>query len=396
MAIIMNRGSCELSMTSPKRAPEETSQQPSTKRKRTKSHDTADSESKTTDVKSFTKPHPNDVLSGRGGFVNNHSGNITFRRVVDANKKTYHSCPKKHKSLLAQSIVEAVHNQNPSGRFLMRDKKGNQWFEIEREKALQKTSQALREGADQFRTTFESMSETDVDGVGNNAFGSSAREKPSTIILKDCPHSAPQRVNNYDQIWSNNESSTQKISEATGVASNNNDEHTEWGNDFPSQIAVAETATYAKGKQKQKVGIYNEKGEALIVEIPFDEEINPAESKFDDSDAESCVSFNSSTVDDVDLCEGEHFLDIDGDGSILHAYPGISRRDDGEEVQVESKPYILDAYVYVPEGNERKKTKDAHSSNEVAPSALLEPLDKDTDSSGSSDLLSACKHLLRC
>ena len=94
-----------------------------------------------------SEPHPHDVLCGRGGFVNKHSGNIVFRRIVEANKDRYRSCQDEHKALLSQSIVEVIRNQAPPGRFLRQSSGGNGWVDAGETKALQKTSQALREGA---------------------------------------------------------------------------------------------------------------------------------------------------------------------------------------------------------------------------------------------------------
>eukprot|EP00571_Detonula_confervacea_P012050 CAMPEP_0172307192 /NCGR_PEP_ID=MMETSP1058-20130122/8099_1 /TAXON_ID=83371 /ORGANISM="Detonula confervacea, Strain CCMP 353" /LENGTH=94 /DNA_ID=CAMNT_0013019287 /DNA_START=207 /DNA_END=488 /DNA_ORIENTATION=+ len=34
-------------------------------------------------------PHPHDVLSGRGGRINSHPGNVHFREIIDAYKRQY-------------------------------------------------------------------------------------------------------------------------------------------------------------------------------------------------------------------------------------------------------------------------------------------------------------------
>ena len=94
-----------------------------------------------------TEPHPHDVLFGRGGFVNKHPGNIVFRRIVEANKERYRCCQDELKALLSQSIVEVIRNQASPGRFLRQSSGGKGWVDAGETKALQKTSQALREGA---------------------------------------------------------------------------------------------------------------------------------------------------------------------------------------------------------------------------------------------------------
>jgi hypothetical protein len=74
--------------------------------------------------------------------------------LVAANKELYVTLPKKQKMLLSKSIVNAVRSQNPPGRFLQKDtgKTGNGlYYDIGDQKAQEKTSQALREGAPDLR-----------------------------------------------------------------------------------------------------------------------------------------------------------------------------------------------------------------------------------------------------
>ena len=91
------------------------------------------------------KPHSNDVLCGRGGSSNRHLGNMHFRELVAANKKTYVGLTKKQKMLVARKIVEMVHSTNPPGRFLAKDLDTGLWYDIGLPRSLEKTSQALRE-----------------------------------------------------------------------------------------------------------------------------------------------------------------------------------------------------------------------------------------------------------
>jgi hypothetical protein len=90
--------------------------------------------------------HPKvvDVLCGRGGKVNKHPGNIIFRRVVAYNKPYYQSVHKRNRILVSQSIVQAIIKHG--GRFLIMGQRGKKtWVPIDFKKAVQKTSQALRE-----------------------------------------------------------------------------------------------------------------------------------------------------------------------------------------------------------------------------------------------------------
>jgi len=98
----------------------------------------------------ISKPTPNDVLCGRGGGSQNHIGNKEYRAVIAANKRQYIGLPRKLKSLLVESIVNAVRLQSPPGRFLEKDNKGL-WADIGDKRAFAKTCQAIREGAPKIR-----------------------------------------------------------------------------------------------------------------------------------------------------------------------------------------------------------------------------------------------------
>ena len=93
------------------------------------------------------KPHEHDVLSGRGNFVNYHSGNEHFRTLVRKHKVAYVACPKPQKGKFSKMIVDEIKNRHPPGRFLKQDMKTKLWYDIGEKKALDKTRQALREGA---------------------------------------------------------------------------------------------------------------------------------------------------------------------------------------------------------------------------------------------------------
>ncbi|CAJ1959046.1 unnamed protein product [Cylindrotheca closterium] len=86
-------------------------------------------------------PKDVDVLCGRGGLINKHPGNVVYRKIVDYNKPYYQSVHKKHRILVSQSIVQSI--LNFGGRFMTMERK--EWTEIEFKRAVQKTSQALRE-----------------------------------------------------------------------------------------------------------------------------------------------------------------------------------------------------------------------------------------------------------
>ena len=93
------------------------------------------------------EPGDRDVLCGRGGFINKHVGNIIYRKVVDYNKAIYKQVPKRHRILVSQSIVHTI--EKHGGRFLQpvsgQGRKNQTWTCIQFRRAVQKTSQALRE-----------------------------------------------------------------------------------------------------------------------------------------------------------------------------------------------------------------------------------------------------------
>lgn len=95
----------------------------------------------------ITELNENDVLCGRGGRINSYPGNVQFRRFC----RDYHSVyisdetKKTDKIKITSTIISAIRNMSPSGRFLEEDPQQNGWFEIDDEKAKRKTGQAMRE-----------------------------------------------------------------------------------------------------------------------------------------------------------------------------------------------------------------------------------------------------------
>ncbi len=92
-------------------------------------------------------PHDHDVLSGRGNSVNHHPGNEYFRSLVRHHKLAYVRCPKPQKEQFSKLIVSTVRDREPPGRFLKQNPTTKLWYNIGTQKALDKTRQALREGA---------------------------------------------------------------------------------------------------------------------------------------------------------------------------------------------------------------------------------------------------------
>ncbi len=96
-----------------------------------------------------------DVLCGRGGAALRHAGNQTYRRLVNLNKGLYITCLKTEKLKISRSIVAAIREQN--GRFLEKDANDDTWYDIGDKKAIEKTSQALRENQPKLRQKIVEM-----------------------------------------------------------------------------------------------------------------------------------------------------------------------------------------------------------------------------------------------
>jgi hypothetical protein len=104
-------------------------------------------------AKRIRAPHANDVLSGRGGSVNQHAGNIQFRDWVSKRKYDYNLArDKNQKAAICREVIAQVYEQTPPGRFLGRESSSSSWWvELDDERIMAKTSQALREGAPKIR-----------------------------------------------------------------------------------------------------------------------------------------------------------------------------------------------------------------------------------------------------
>ena len=66
----------------------------------------------------ITHPGPNDILLGRGGGTNQHSGNVKFRKLVATHKLRYLAATKADKPSVARDVVREWRSMDPPGRFL--------------------------------------------------------------------------------------------------------------------------------------------------------------------------------------------------------------------------------------------------------------------------------------
>mmetsp|Transcript_15569 Transcript_15569/g.33724 ORF Transcript_15569/g.33724 Transcript_15569/m.33724 type:complete len:151 (-) Transcript_15569:275-727(-) len=104
-------------------------------------------------------PTENDVLSGRGGGVNSHTGNKRYRTLAHSTKADYLSpkTRKMQKTHIAANIVWTIRQSSPPGRFLKVDPSTGMWYEIGDKAAIRKTGQTLRENSSEFRLCWRDM-----------------------------------------------------------------------------------------------------------------------------------------------------------------------------------------------------------------------------------------------
>jgi len=115
-----------------------------------------------------------DVVNGRGQGVQRLPGNVTFRKLVSAHKRTYAQAPKSHKVKVAQGIVTAL--RRIGAKFLEFDTKKRCYYDIGDEKAVFKTGQALREGQVQIKRELAAEAEKGVSSSGHSSFIASSNQ----------------------------------------------------------------------------------------------------------------------------------------------------------------------------------------------------------------------------
>ena len=95
------------------------------------------------------------------GKSNHHPGNEWYQRLIKSSRPLYRACPKHSKLLVATAIVHAVEQQN--GRFLERNEHTGFWYRVPHKRAVNKTSQGLRENDRDDPDDSRDDGETDAD-----------------------------------------------------------------------------------------------------------------------------------------------------------------------------------------------------------------------------------------
>jgi hypothetical protein len=92
------------------------------------------------------EPTDDDVLLGRGGYVNIHPGNIKFRQKALELREWYEASTKEEKYNISNVLIHSVTSQGH--RFLEKGPDGQGlWYEVSGNGVRKKASQALRERA---------------------------------------------------------------------------------------------------------------------------------------------------------------------------------------------------------------------------------------------------------
>lgn len=154
-------------------------------------------------------PSENDVLCGRGGSINSHTGNARFRDLVEKRKRVYLTARfKREKRLIASSIVSEIRSLDPPGRFLARkgNKDSGHWYDIGDEKARDKTSQALRENAPSIRAEIETeinqqRAEMKRKGADEQGKASAQHYPPTPHAYYPSQHPPPQHPGQQQQAY---------------------------------------------------------------------------------------------------------------------------------------------------------------------------------------------------
>mmetsp|Transcript_59670 Transcript_59670/g.69732 ORF Transcript_59670/g.69732 Transcript_59670/m.69732 type:complete len:429 (-) Transcript_59670:128-1414(-) len=178
---------------------------------------------------SIRTPHPHDVLCGRGGGINSHDGNKRYREWVISQKETYNLAEsKQEKANISRQIITRVRSLNPPGRFLTKERKvpgvaGFCWAEIDENKAMSKTSQALREGAPEIRAAHGQSHPHLVNFRGGNRKRNTTRCITSVLVEKNKKVKV-QKISSraIRESFENTENSCYNA-QPTSVQSNNSD-----------------------------------------------------------------------------------------------------------------------------------------------------------------------------
>jgi hypothetical protein len=242
-------------------------------------------------VRRIRTPHPHDVLCGRGGGINGHVGNRVFRDLVAERRLDYNlASSKSEKARVAKEVMNLVTGLSPPGRFLMRDPTGgigSWWIEIDENKAMAKTSQALREGAPSIRAQHQDDLKTITRNSGSKRarsydVGSTQKAKKFAMMTPSPLMSNAQ----FNQELANKSKMQPKTVTPTLIPSTDTSDIPPL---FLEPVTVSSVPAYTESTSDWKILADNHLGEFIN---PFENEegiVNPSPSA-----QELCMSCGSS------------------------------------------------------------------------------------------------------
>eukprot|EP01083_Nonionella_stella_P060255 157453_1 len=140
----------------------------------------------------ITTLNDNDIILGRSGKqINRQPGNMAYRKVVNSNKLAYATCERQDKIKISKSIVGAM--RQVGGRFLEQIEYGNTvaYKDIGDKKAVQKTSQALREGQSKLLKKLQNSPSTTQSSVLSSI---------DTGVLREAAAVVPSSYHQYHAV----------------------------------------------------------------------------------------------------------------------------------------------------------------------------------------------------
>ncbi len=129
----------------------------------------------------ITSINPNDVLSGRGGSINSHSGNVQFRRLLK--ERLLRNDIKYQRRKEAFDVVRYIRQMDPPGRFLKEDRGCDGWHEIGDVSALRKAQRGMRDCM-RFQDDLNSSNIAD-DGDSSSSTSSSEQREEKKEQVED-------------------------------------------------------------------------------------------------------------------------------------------------------------------------------------------------------------------
>jgi len=227
-------------------------------------------------------PHDNDVLSGRGNFVNGHTGNKQFRDYVHKQRDHYTTTPKGDKPLFAKLIVNTIRNLIPPGRFLTQDTNTKLWSDIGDRKAWDKTRQALREKAPGIAGAIEPRIVPPADdsllvklGMQSSTIASSSAMKLRSILVRQMTvatlqgGSDPCQSNNVAPSNNGKTRSDKNMHVPDGPQASTDPSTTLWGTEDISRLNLNDEEHYEIPPAADDIEGVNDSGDGSEDHAPF-------------------------------------------------------------------------------------------------------------------------------